>query len=174
MSRYLKTGARVFREARKMPKGKGMSYEAASGMLLEDARVGPDAGWDVVDLQLDSGEIESAYSFDLKPLSSRRNSPGQRPRRWIQQALGVRRRRLGYGPHHKKSLRIEGAKKGALRRQLRTPKGEKIPMATLRKAAKKKGVLSRRARLALTLRKFSKKRKARKTTKRVRKTSRKG
>jgi hypothetical protein len=50
-----------------MPKGKGMSYKRACGVLLEDARVGADAGWDVYDIKLDSGRKSSAYGFDLEP-----------------------------------------------------------------------------------------------------------
>ena len=41
--------------------------------------------------------------------------------------------------------------KGALRSQLGVKEGEKIPAGRLRKAAKKGGVLGRRARLAITL-----------------------
>ena len=43
---------------------------------------------------------------------------------------------------------------GALRRQLGVKKGEKIPLSKLKKAAKSKGKLGKRARLALTLRKL--------------------
>lgn len=51
---------------------------------------------------------------------------------------------------------IQGAikKPGALRAQLGVSAGETIPIARLRKAAKAKGKLGRRARLALTLRKL--------------------
>lgn len=73
MSRYLRAGAKVCRGSRKMPKGKGMSYRPACGVLLEDARVGPDAGWDVYDIRLPSGKETSAYGFDLKP--------GRKPRK---------------------------------------------------------------------------------------------
>lgn len=47
-------------------------------------------------------------------------------------------------------------KPGALRKQLKTKKGKKIPAKTLAKAAKKKGKLGKRARLAQTLKKFKK------------------
>ena len=50
-------------------------------------------------------------------------------------------------------------KPGALRKQLGVKKGQKIPLSKLRKAAKAKGKLGRRARLALTLRKLRKKKK---------------
>lgn len=43
---------------------------------------------------------------------------------------------------------------GALRRQLGVPAGKTIPLDTLRRAAKSKGTLGRRARLALTLRRL--------------------
>lgn len=42
-------------------------------------------------------------------------------------------------------------KKGALHRQLGVPQGQKIPASKLAAAAKKKGKLGRRARLAETL-----------------------
>jgi len=48
---------------------------------------------------------------------------------------------------------------GALRRQMGVKKGQKIPISKLKKAAKAKGKLGRRARLALTLRKLRKKKK---------------
>lgn len=44
--------------------------------------------------------------------------------------------------------------KGALRRELGAKKGENIPKGKLRKAAKAKGTLGKRARLALTASKF--------------------
>ena len=50
-------------------------------------------------------------------------------------------------------------KPGALRKQLGVKKGQKIPLSKLRKAAKAKGKLGRRARLAITLRKLRKKKK---------------
>lgn len=46
---------------------------------------------------------------------------------------------------------------GALRRQLKVKKGRKIPIKRLRAAAKKKGKLGKRARLALTLRRLRRK-----------------
>jgi len=56
---------------------------------------------------------------------------------------------------------IQGAikEKGALRRQMGVKKGQKIPVSKLKKAAKAKGKLGRRARLAITLRKLRKKKK---------------
>ena len=55
---------------------------------------------------------------------------------------------------------IQGAikKPGALHRQLGIAKGENIPLSVLQKAAKKKGKLGRRARLAMTLKKLNKER----------------
>jgi len=52
-------------------------------------------------------------------------------------------------------------KKGALRRQLGIKKGKKIPSSKLKAAAKKKGKIGRRARLAITLRKLARRRKRR-------------
>ena len=43
-------------------------------------------------------------------------------------------------------------REGALKRQLGVPAGQRIPVATLRRAARAPGVLGRRARLALTMR----------------------
>lgn len=55
---------------------------------------------------------------------------------------------------------IQGAikNKGALHKQLGIPAGEKIPAKVLDKAAKKGGKLGKRARLAKTLKKISRKR----------------
>lgn len=50
-------------------------------------------------------------------------------------------------------------KKGALHRQLKIPVGKKIPIAVLRKAAKAKGKLGKRARLALNFRRFRRRKK---------------
>jgi len=47
---------------------------------------------------------------------------------------------------------------GALRRTLGVKKGEKIPLAKLQAAAKRGGKTGQRARLALTLRKLSRRR----------------
>jgi hypothetical protein len=59
-------------------------------------------------------------------------------------------------------------KKGALHRDLGVPAGKKIPVSMMRAAAKRKGVVGRRARLALTFRKIGKARKRRSTVKRKR------
>ena len=63
----------------------------------------------------------------------------------------------------KKRNWIAGAIKhpGALRRSLKVKKGKKIPAKVLNRAAKKKGKLGRRARLAKTLRKLHRRRKRR-------------
>jgi hypothetical protein len=47
-------------------------------------------------------------------------------------------------------------KPGALHQELGVPKGKKIPAKKLAAAAKKKGVVGKRARLAETLRSFKK------------------
>jgi len=54
----------------------------------------------------------------------------KRKPRWVQRALKVRRRRVR---HH---LRVQGAHKGALHRQLGIPSGNKITMKRLRAAHK--------------------------------------
>ena len=58
----------------------------------------------------------------------------------------------------KKKYWIAGAikKPGALRKTAGGKKGGKIPVATLNRLAKKKGVTGKRARLAKTLRTFKK------------------
>lgn len=48
-------------------------------------------------------------------------------------------------------------KKGALKKSLGVKKGSKIPAKKLRKAAEKKGLMGKRARLAETLKKMVKK-----------------
>lgn len=47
-------------------------------------------------------------------------------------------------------------KKGALHKELDVPQGKKIPVAKLKSAAKKKGIVGKRARLAETLKSFNK------------------
>lgn len=49
---------------------------------------------------------------------------------------------------------LKDHKPGALHKQLGVPKGKKIPVATLKKAATGNSVKAKRARLALTLRSF--------------------
>lgn len=60
-----------------------------------------------------------------------------------------------------KKFWIAGAikKKGALRKTLGAKKGQNIPLSKVKKAAKAKGKLGKRARLALTLRKLRKRKK---------------
>jgi hypothetical protein len=42
--------------------GAGLTYPAFSGMLIEECN---GAGWDVVDVQLADGSLESVYSFSV-------------------------------------------------------------------------------------------------------------
>lgn len=49
-------------------------------------------------------------------------------------------------------------KKGALHRQLGIPEGEIIPISLLREAAKYPGLLGQRARFAINVRKYTRKR----------------
>jgi len=75
--------------------------------------------------------------------------------KWIQGALGIGKKcHRKKGAHHRKRCRVEARHKGALHRQLHVPVGEKIPTNVLRKAVKRGGLLARRARAALTLRKM--------------------
>lgn len=79
----------------------------------------------------------------------------KRKKFWIRGALGVRRRRLGLGPHHVKAVRTEGRHKGALRRMLGVRKTQRrIPRELLAWAARQPGLLGQRARFAITARKF--------------------
>ena len=57
----------------------------------------------------------------------------------------------------KKFIQKAIKKPGALRKSLGVKKGEKIPASKLKAAAKKKGKMGQRARLAITLRKLRKK-----------------
>ena len=59
-------------------------------------------------------------------------------------------------PDKKKWIQSAIGKPGALHRQMGVPKGKKIPEGRLRAASKKGGVLGKRARLAMTLKKFHK------------------
>lgn len=59
----------------------------------------------------------------------------------------------------KKWIQAVGMKKGALSRQLGVPEEKNIPLGKLQGAAKKGGKLGKRARLALTLRGLSKRKK---------------
>jgi hypothetical protein len=59
-------------------------------------------------------------------------------------------------------------KKGALHRDLGVPMKKKIPYSMLKAAAKRKGVVGRRARLALTFRRITNRRKRRSVAKRRR------
>ena len=52
---------------------------------------------------------------------------------------------------------ISPSKKGSLRKAMGVKKGETIPAGKLAKAAKGKGVTAKRARIAMTLKGFSKK-----------------
>ena len=56
----------------------------------------------------------------------------------------------------KKWIQAAIKKPGALRKSMGIKKGEKIPMKKLQKAAKKKGKIGARARLAITLKGFKK------------------
>jgi hypothetical protein len=58
---------------------------------------------------------------------------------------------------HKKFIQKAIKKPGALRKSLGVKKGEKIPAKKLASAAKKKGKMGQRARLAITLGKLRKK-----------------
>ena len=75
MARHVKTGTRVSinysKGPRRTPFDIGSGRQAAdhgqSGTILEDGRIGPDAGWDVYDVRLDDGRETFAYGFNLRP-----------------------------------------------------------------------------------------------------------
>ena len=79
--------------------------------------------------------------------------------RWIKKALGIKRRRVKKG--RRRVTRVRAAHRGALHRALHVPAGKKIPLKKLRAAAKKPGKLGKRARLALVLRRYSRRRRRR-------------
>lgn len=62
---YKQKGAKVCWTKKTTKKGKGMTYRSGCGVLLEGANVGPNAGWDVVDVRSNKGRTRSVYSFSL-------------------------------------------------------------------------------------------------------------
>ena len=74
MARFAKPGTKVCVAPRTRPKGTGLSYPRGfCGRLLEDARIGPDAGWDVYDIETSRGE-RSAYGFDIRPATRKKKA----------------------------------------------------------------------------------------------------
>ena len=67
MSRWMKKGSKVCQAVRRSRRS-----SMACGVLLENARIGADAGWDTgiynrkVKIRLDSGRKTSAFAFDLR------------------------------------------------------------------------------------------------------------
>lgn len=59
---YLEAGTRVSVRAYKSKPGRGLSYPAFHGTMLEGMRRG---GWDVVDVRDDNGQERSVYAFSL-------------------------------------------------------------------------------------------------------------
>lgn len=72
-TRHVPAGARVHRLPHRSAPGQGLTYGPAAGVMMEEGRVGPQAGWDVYDIRLDNGAEESAYGFDLR-IGSKRTS----------------------------------------------------------------------------------------------------
>jgi hypothetical protein len=127
-------------------------------------------GWDA--LKLDGkGRVVNAtnYGYDEPPTEEQKQHAlaelcGHKAKL---RAPSARRAKKASKPRAKRSRKwiqkaIKPSKKGALHKALHVPAGKKIPLKTLRAAARKKGVTGKRARLALTMRGFkhSKKRKA--------------
>ncbi len=61
---------------------------------------------------------------------------------------------MGAFKRGQKFIQGMGLKKGALHKELGIPESQKIPLDTLQEASKNPGKLGKRARLALTFRKF--------------------
>ncbi len=74
MSTYVTKGETVTRLPRKRDPGTGLSYERGTVTMLESARIGEGAGWDVYDVLTESGAEESAYGFDLSPCKCHKGS----------------------------------------------------------------------------------------------------
>jgi len=83
----------------------------------------------------DSVRAKDVDPIDLKKLAGMKNGGKAKDGKWIQKAI---------------------KKPGALRAQLGAKPGKPIPAAKLAKAAKAKGKLGQRARLAMTLKKMKK------------------
>lgn len=64
---FRRAGTKVSIEPSPSGRGKGLMHKTRKyGVLMEDARVGPGAGWDVYDVRLPDGTETSAYGFDLR------------------------------------------------------------------------------------------------------------
>jgi uncharacterized membrane-anchored protein YhcB (DUF1043 family) len=83
-------------------------------------------------------EIYDEILEHIDPVTTEMLFEEEKEKKWIQKAI---------------------KKPGALHKALKVKKDEKIPEGKLEKAAKKGGKLGRRAKLAMTLRKMSKKKK---------------
>lgn len=75
VSRFCLAGRRVVWTAKHMPKGMGLSYETGIGYLMEGATIGPNAGWDVVDVRADDGTELSVYAFSLEMSKAPKTKP---------------------------------------------------------------------------------------------------
>lgn len=54
-------------------KGHGLIHKTRRcGVMMEEGRVGPEAGWDVYDVRLSTGKEVSAYGFDIRIRRSKR------------------------------------------------------------------------------------------------------
>lgn len=147
----MKPSPREFQEMRRMLAEHG--YDPAEAVRLADEGMGSHefAGR----LRILHGEMGSlGYTHGIEPIHH-----SKPPKKWIQAALGTRRRcHATIGAHHRKRCRVEPLHKGELHRELHVPMGTKIPAAKLHAAAARGGALGKRARLALTLRKLRKRR----------------
>jgi len=121
--------------------------KAQAGLKASTKRVGPvdpKGAWTKVQEMTLAGKKTSApklvkdKELDASPLERKQAGAKAKNGKWIQKAI---------------------KKPGALRAQLGAKPGKPIPAAKLAKAAKSKGKLGQRARLAQTLKKMSKGRK---------------
>ena len=117
--------------------------KAQAGLNASNKRVGPvdrDGAWTIVQEQTLAGKKTPVSLTPDKKLGATKMKKGGKVKakggKWIQSAI---------------------KKPGALRKSLGAKPGKPIPAAKLAKAAKAKGKLGQRARLAMTLKKMRKK-----------------
>lgn len=91
MSNFVKAGTRVrigriTAHANGATARKAAGDEGKTGKIVDEGRIGPDAGWDVYDILLDSGRMTFAHGFELtkagarKPRKKSPKKPAKKPR----------------------------------------------------------------------------------------------
>lgn len=79
MSTFVKAGTRVRigtigSRSNGAAERKAAGDEGQTGKIMEEGRIGPDAGWDVYDVMLDSGRETFAHGFELTKAKSGKTS----------------------------------------------------------------------------------------------------